>query len=76
MDQLIETFSHLRAAPIFYPTPAQTIATTQRIPGVDPWFLGGTDPFSSIPVVNGGPIPKDWLVSHCAYCSPYYVQIL
>lgn len=29
------------------------------------WFLGGIDPFSSIPDIDGSPIPKQDLLCHC-----------
>ena len=33
--------------------------------GVDPWFLGGLDPFSSLPETEGEPIPKSCLIGYC-----------
>ena len=37
-------------------------------PGIDPWFLGGLDPFSSLPHTDEEPLPKKSLIYHCE-CS-------
>jgi hypothetical protein len=34
-------------------------------PGTDPWFLGGLDPFNSLPHTDGEPIPKKSLICYC-----------
>lgn len=36
-------------------------------PGTDPWFLGGLDPFNSLPHTDGEPLPKKSLICHCKY---------
>ena len=35
--------------------------------GTDPWFLGGLDPFNSLPHTDGEPLPKKSLICHCKY---------
>ena len=65
MDELIGSLGLFRALPTFYPTLAQAFSSSGLIPGVDPWFLGGLDPFSSTPNIIGSPIPAEWLISHC-----------
>jgi hypothetical protein len=35
--------------------------------GGNPWFLGGWDPFSSLPETHGEPIPKKSLLFHCKH---------
>ena len=34
-------------------------------PGIDPWFLGGMDPFDSLPHTEGEPLPKKSLICYC-----------
>lgn len=65
LDQLAGLEGPVRANPFFYPS-HHPLPTPGLTPGVDPWFLGGTEPFSALPEINGGPIPIEWLVSHCA----------
>jgi hypothetical protein len=65
MDGLNGSLGLFRAPPTFYPTIAQTLSSSGLIPGADPWFLGGLDPFSSTPYIRGSPIRPEWLISHC-----------
>jgi hypothetical protein len=70
LNRLIGCNSLFRALPIFYPTPAQTLSSSKLTSGVDPWFLGGLDPFSATPIIKGPPIPTEWLISHCTKAQP------
>ena len=51
--------------PAPYKSPIRS--TEAKVPnyGADPLFLGGFDPFSSLPDKEGEPIPKSLLISYC-----------
>ena len=51
--------------PFLYSATSRPIYPEDIISGVDPWFLGGLDPFSSLPEVEGEPIPKSTLIGYC-----------
>lgn len=58
-----QTLARLRS-PDTIPPLAGGVAT-----GTDPWFMGGLDPFSSLPHRDGEPIPQKLLIFHCTIRS-------
>jgi hypothetical protein len=44
-------------------------------PGTDPWFLGGFDPFSSLPHIDEEPLPKKLLISYCKHWNFPLVEV-
>ena len=65
MDQVIEPDWQLIAQPFLYPGSLRLISPLDLGPSGNLWFLGGRDPFSSLPNIIHGPIPTELLISHC-----------
>lgn len=62
-DDLLAEMGPLETAPLLLPSSEKDNSTLS----VDPWFLGGLDPFSALPEIDGCPIPKATLLYYCTY---------